>query len=204
MPLVHEIDREELGGLVAEYLDQYVPSVTGSPEFEYITQGQSLQMERAKKFLSTCPFLCHMLLAEGLGCADARFVNRTITARRLNWDIGQGISKLYYGGQKANVFETYKGTNPPLKGDIIYVSEGTTDTEHVEVFLQEVSTDGKVIWTVAAAGQVSESGRQCAKYVEREFKDGKLSSSRMPRKLIGMVRLAKLRGQYPVDFTKKV
>jgi hypothetical protein len=202
MPLVQEIEHEELVGNVAELLTHYVPKVTADPVFEFMTQGQSLQMEKAGKNLSTCTFLVNVVLTVHLGVNDSRIVNRDIPARGLRYDIQKSITKMYGGGLATGAFIRFDGANRPEKCDVLYVSNGDPNSEHVEFFMQEVHDGGKVIWTCAAAGQVT-GGRQSSTYVEREFADGKLSASRGPRKLVGWLSLRKLVGTFPVDFTPK-
>lgn len=217
---VHDYDRENIGWLVDRQLFNYlpceevargeackcaidkphVPCVTGSPAFEEITQGLSLQAEKDKQFLSTCTHLCAWML-EILGYADPRVVNRNNVARRTTYAVGKGISRLYYGGIAAGVFKSWAAKKDLHRGDIIYVSDGSPSSEHVEIFLEEQEKDGVVIWKAAAAGQLQpKTFRQQACYVYREFRNNKLYDINHPngRNVIGSIPLELLRGNYPV------
>jgi hypothetical protein len=224
---VHDYERENIGWLIDNQLSKYLPCenvaagnpctcvidephtpcVTGTPAFEEITEGRSLRAEKDKQLLSTCGFLV-MWLLEILGYDNPEVINRDNVARRTNYATGKNISRIWYGGMRAGIFAAWQSKKDLHRGDIIYISDGSPASEHVEIFLEEDTTKtplkpGGVVWKMAAAGQLQpKTFRQCACYVYRTFKDGKLYDINHPdgRAVIGSIPIEKLRGKYPVQW----
>ena len=205
---VHEYEEEELRGLIAEAIDTHCPSICGDPRFEEITQGESLQAERDKRYLSTCTFVLNWLLCDVLGYTDPRVINRNNPGRHLKYVPSRSITMLTSGAMQAGIAVKYTGNNSPKRSDMIFVTNGPTYTEHVEVFLAERHLpDGTVEWDVAAAGQPSQVegqvGRESFIYKTRVFANGTLSSSKGPRKLVQWIDVRRLVGNYDCVWPQK-
>lgn len=170
-------DQPELRPVAVALLNQYVPSDYEDKEFQEVINGDYGGGG------TTCGFLVHWLMWR-LGCRVKGLVNRTDAECGLNYVIGKNISRVRWNP----FFEIYSG-GLPQPGDIVFISNGPSNTEHVFCFLEE--NDG--VWTSADAGQPHpETGKQCARIRERTLKRGSLVSTFSTRKIQGWISLDKL------------
>lgn len=132
---------------------------------------------------TTCGYLPSWLLWR-MG-APSRFVNRS-DPPTYSYKIGANISILRWHPE----FHLYRTGESPLPGDIYFVSDGPSNTEHVGVYL---GTDSTGAWTCADLGQTDGQGRQCGRITSRTLRsDGKLyrdDGIGAPRKLVGWLDL---------------
>lgn len=168
---------ELLHQVATELLNIYVPSNWSDPAFQEIINGDYGGIG------TTCGFLAHWLIWR-LGCRSMWLVNRTDKANALTYHVGKNIARLRWNA----LFQVYAG-GTPLPGDIVYISAGTPNSEHVFCFLED--DDGT--WVSADAGQQNPSDqKQCARIRRRTFKNGSLVDEFQIRKIQGWLPLEKL------------
>lgn len=185
--------REHAGSLIAEY----VPSDFGDSKFSEI-----ILRDFSPGFGTTCGFLCHWLLWR-LGCTNHEIINRSAPGFP-TYRPGANISRLYQGGKPpfirtVNATAIRDGLRPQL-GDIVFIktdpNNRTGAGEHVCVFLEETTENGRIVWKSADAGQKNSAGQECARFVTREFipfgSGGKLRRDGFDRVIMGWLSLANL------------
>ncbi len=177
-------------GVAAALLNQYVPCPLESKKFKEITQGRAQVADKQGVYFSTCGFLPNWAMNR-IGCRDLRFMNWDIpeTAKD-DWIVAQNVSKIYNGGLKAGVFKPFKKGMEPGLGDIVFISNGPSLTEHVLVHKAiHVRGDG-TYWIGWDAGRVDKRGKQCAEIVERKLSDD--GSVLDGRKIVGFLDIGEI------------
>jgi hypothetical protein len=150
---------------VYRILKAVLPSAYGDEKFAEIIGGHW-----SPGAGTTCAYLTALVLVM-IGARDGRYVNRDDpeSKGRCVFEFGDkanGISKLYYGGQKAGVWVDDGPGREPQYGDLVYMTDGTNDGAHVEVVL---TIDGST-WTAGAAGQGTREHQE-AKIITRTITD---------------------------------
>jgi hypothetical protein len=134
--------------LARAWMEYLVPSSVGSMEFEFITQGRSLEEKKGKRYFSTCGELA-MCELEAIGYRG-KCLNRNLTAAEggpRKFIPGRNMSMLmgHLGGpskvEGAWVTWPGEGIIIPKTGDIICLTEGPSKTEHVMVMMDPVQID---------------------------------------------------------------
>lgn len=173
--LIHEV--------AATLLSKYVPSDWDDSTFQEIINGDYGGIG------TTCGYLPHWLIWR-LGCRTKSLVNRTDADNGLTYVIGKNIARLRWNP----LFKVYNGSTP-LPGDIVYISAGTPNSEHVFCFLSEDNGT----WTSADAGQRNPvTGKQCAIIRQRTLSKGCLIDSYETRRIQGWLPLDSLDLTAPV------
>lgn len=157
---------------VYRILQAFLPSAYGDDKFAEIIDGHW-----APGAGTTCAYLTALILTM-LGCRDGRIVNRDDPEGKGRCvfeygDKNNGVSKLYYGGQKAAVWVNDGPDQEPRYGDLVYMWDGTNDGAHVEVVL---TIEGST-WTAAAAGQGTREHQE-AKIITRTITDERASGGK--------------------------
>lgn len=137
-----------------------VPSDYGDAKFSALIGDMYTEGPRAG---STCGFLTSYLLFQ-LGCRSPLIVNRNDPGSGLVYKIGANVSRLVGGAKALGAWRT--GPSGIRPGDIYFISNGPSETEHVGVYL--AAPDGSY-WDTADAGQTNSGGHQAARYVTRDF-----------------------------------
>lgn len=125
----------------------YKHAKVGDPQFIEICQGRAEPMAKAGKLFSTCGEFAHFLLGRAgyrgpilnrdLFVDDNHYLVTWPPTEHVSqrWKQGKNIYLLFTKARKEGVFVEYqlsrdKGKRPN-RGDIIYVSNGTPNSEHV-------------------------------------------------------------------------
>lgn len=158
----------------------------GMPKFEEVTQGESLIAEKAGNHtFSTCGFFPPWMYWR-LGCGKQPFLNRTVPSLGSKYIPGYNMTAIETGGIKAGVYVRYQPGLLPDEGDVFFVSNGPSATEHVG-YVRRIDKVNN-IWMTTDGGQTTAKGRQCVKRKNRSFKDGMLDG----RKVKGWISLKKV------------
>lgn len=160
-----DIQREYIQTIAHMYKDARV----GDARFTEVCQGRAKWGKKANALFSTCgEFAQYLLFRAGY---RGPILNRTLfdpdgdalhgrIVRK--WRCGKNITYLVYRGRKAGAFVEYqlskmKGKRPNI-GDIVYVSNGPPNTEHVFYFDGfDEGPNGEELWVTIDGGQ---GGRQ--------------------------------------------
>jgi len=123
----------------------YKHAKVGDPQFIEICQGRAEPCAKRNELFSTCGEFAHFLL-DRMGYRG-KILNRDIIsvdpdtgAEHLlqKWKSQKNITYLFYRGRKEGAFVEYQlsknKSKRPSTGDIIYVSNGPPNTEHVFYF----------------------------------------------------------------------
>lgn len=110
---------------------------------------------------STCGFLWSYVL-EQIGNRSPEMLNRDEPDYGITYGPGENISRPVSGAKSLGCWRTLSD-GPPSQGDLIFWSNGPSNTEHVEVF----DSDDGTSYHCYAAGQTNGNGQQCAKYITR-------------------------------------
>jgi len=173
--------------VVREYamdlINEYVPSTTGDDKFAEIAKDYGGSG-------TTCGYLCHWLMWR-MGCRDPKMVNRDEPSDGLHYVPGANISRIFANPH----FVHYKpglGMTPD-NGDIVFLSDGPPDTEHVYVSTGVDDTKDPPIWSGANAGQRDKTtGKQCSIFIDRTFSHDSLLYSGGSKKIVGWVDISQL------------
>lgn len=162
-----------------ELVREVVPSDTGDGRFDVVVKDYGGRG-------TTCGYLVHWLLWR-LGKRQA--VNRGEPAAGLRYVPGANISMV----DQNPAFHRYHEGSPerPKPGDIYFQSDGPPDTEHVGVVM--AWPDDEHVLT-ADAGQRNAAGSQAARFVRRQFREGRLprlDHIGEPRRLVGWIDIEK-------------
>lgn len=148
----------DLGDLVDTLLTDYLPCQEGDEKFAEIAKDWTGGG-------TTCGFLVHWLLFR-LGYRNAHVVNRNEPEAGLKYVDGANISRVWCGGHPP--FQRFKMGTLPEKGDILFLSNGPPNTEHVEVFMDAEQREDGLYWRMAAGGQTGKNGKQAMHTVTRK------------------------------------
>jgi len=120
----------------------YKHAKVGDPQFIEICQGRAEPCAKRNELFSTCGEFAHFLL-DRAGYRGP-ILNRDIFGemegtraeyRLQKWKQGKNLAYLFYRGRKEGVFIEYQLSKNkdkrPQTGDIVYVSNGPPNTEHV-------------------------------------------------------------------------
>lgn len=160
-----QLDSDTVGPFAVEWAKKMVPNDTGDEKFKFI----------AKDFGgkgTTCGFLPHALMYV-LGCRDPKQVNRTEPG--LKYIPGWNLRQIWNAGRAP--FKRFSLGSKPEPGDIVYVSNGPPNTEHVFVFLGAVIENGVTYWLSADGGQRNTKNQECMRLAKRK-QSGRLIGSR--------------------------
>lgn len=156
-------------------MDIYVPSKVGEDHFKAICQGRAEAAKATKDFFSTCGELAMFQLHQ-MGYRGS-ILNRTLRKDRDGLDrgyrYGANMSKLLGTATSERVFINFKAGMLPNPGDICFLSNGPSKTEHVFIFKQQIVKDvkGNLLphWESYDAGQIFEGMKwnQSSKICER-------------------------------------
>lgn len=166
-----------------QIIARVVPSDYGDALFAKIIDGL---YEEAPHAGTTCGFLASYLLYE-LGVRAPEIVNRNDEAWGLRYQIGGNISRLIAGAKALGAFRP--GAEGIKPGDIYFVSNGTSSSEHVGVFIRAI--DGRH-WQTADGGQTNGQGHQAARYVTRDFDGTHLGSPNGQKVIQGYIDIEAL------------
>lgn len=123
--VVMTIDRRAAVESVAGY---FVPCDQGDDTFEEMINGRW-----SPGYGTTCTYLTSAAL-HFAGCRDPRLVNWDDPQGRTSYRIGKGIEVLFFGGRAVGCWVDDAPGLEPQRGDIVYQSNGTPKSEHVEIF----------------------------------------------------------------------
>lgn len=187
--LLDDYDDESRRRYAIALLRQYLPAKVGDEKFHEITQGRAEAAKKSKSFFSTCGELA-MFLLERLGYAG-KALNRDLIGDgpdrpSFQYRYGMNMSYLRYRSEREGAWVQFDGDNAPRSGDILFVSNGPPNTEHVCI-LKNIVGD---VWNTFDAGQyktdrLEQEAHECA----RKLAHGKLGT----RQLHGWVDINKLK-----------
>lgn len=165
---------EQYDAYISAILQTYVPSEKGDPLWEEICRDFGGKG-------TTCGFLAHFVLY-AIGYRGP-ILNRTVPDAGIKYMPGANISRIYNLGRAP--FHRYSTGTAPQLGDIVFLSDGPPNSEHVLVFTEQVRRGSKVFWRSADGGQE----RNCMKMRERELVGRTLSG----RGVMGWIAIRELR-----------
>lgn len=187
--LLADFDDIDFVRLCAEALiEAYVPSSLHDPRFEEITEGRA---SKATSFFSTCGFLVNWL-AFRLGARMLPWMNYNMPETpQDDYVNGANMSRFYNKGLSSRVFIPFKGGASPKPYSLVFMSRGTSQSEHVCVYMSERYEGTKVFWRSADAGQPNTKNEQSACFKERELINNRkeLMTSTGPKKVYGWIEL---------------
>jgi len=163
-----------------EIVDAVVPSDIGDAKFTEIIGDPPMYTEGPNAG-TTCGFLASYLLFE-LGVRDPRIVNRNDPESGLQYHISENISRLISGAKALGAWRD--GPHGIKPGDIFFISNGPSPTEHVGVFRGQPDAGH---WDTADAGQTNSAGRQAARFQTRTFDGTNLGTLNGQKKIQGYV-----------------
>lgn len=188
-----EYTEDSLRTFVGRLLDRYVPSKVGDPTFEEITQGRSLSAKRSKSFFSTCGELA-MFTLERIGYRG-QILNRTLTEEkhgiRRSYRFGMNMHYLYGRAQSEGCFVRMKEGMVPNLGDICFISNGPSTTEHVFVFSHAESDNEWESWDAGQGSRMEQEAKVCLRKVIGNRVGGRVC--------YGWVNIAGLNLEAPAD-----
>lgn len=168
-------------------LQKYVPSAPGSEEWALVCKDFGGKG-------TTCGYLAAFLLY-ALGYRGP-LMNRGVPEDGIAYRPGANVSAVWNMGRLP--VRRYD-TNSVLEyGDIVFISNGPPITEHVLIFQQELTRDGKIYWRSADGGQEGNALKLC----ERERRDKILGPPDKGRRIMSYIPLKDLsytREPLPVD-----
>lgn len=167
---VHTLKPEEIGPFILQFCLEVIPCDQGDEAFSWITHDWGGGG-------TTCGFLCHA--AMWLAGVRGGVVNFSDPTTRKGYINGHNIIRIFNVGRPP--FTLHKQGKVPVLGSILFVSNGPSVTEHVEI-LKEINPDGT--WTVYAGGQQNENGKECMRARTRPFDGVHLGN----RKLVGYIQ----------------
>lgn len=182
-PVEPPAELSDLGDVVDALLASYLPCHRGDEKFAEIAKDWTGGG-------TTCGFLVHWLLFK-LGYRNAHVVNRHEPEAGLKYVDGANISRVWCGGHPP--FQRFKMGTLPEKGDILFLSNGPPNTEHVEVFLGTDQREDGLYWRAAAGGQPGSNGEQAMHDVSRKQVGRTLvGASGTPRGIMGWIPIRSL------------
>lgn len=142
----------------AEY---FVPGDYGDARFEEMLNGR---WTPGPKSGTTCGYLpgAGLFLA---GARDDRLVNYDDPDGATAYKDAANISKIVQGARAVGAWVDDAPGREPKRGDIAFLSNGPSITEHVEIVRDPAE------WSAWAAGQTNDRGEQAARVVTRPIDD---------------------------------
>lgn len=175
--LLADQDEDFIREFAMKLVGEYVPSTTGDASFSEIAKDYGGAG-------TTCGYLCHWLMWR-LGLRDPHIVNREEPDDGLHYVPGANISRIFNN----KYFVHFKAGTVPGNGDIVFLSNGPPDTEHVFV---SSNVDGNV-WSGANAGQTDpKDGKQCSIFIDRNFSNGGLTYKGVHKGVVGWIDISTL------------
>lgn len=162
-PVVQDVPGEQLtADTVSSYIDnlllQYLPCVEGDEHFKEIAKDWGGGG-------TTCGFLVHWVLWR-IRYLNAHVTNRNVPEDGLKYTNGANISRVWCGGKLP--FRTLRSDETPEKNDIMFLTNGPPNTEHVSVFRGTEQRKDGLYWLGADGGQPWQNGKQCMRFTARK------------------------------------
>jgi len=159
--LLSEYDEDTQREYIQTIAHLYKSAKVGDPQFIEICQGRAEPCAKRNELFSTCGEFGHFLLDRTgyRGPVLNRDLFDPVSGKKVRkWKQRKNLAYLFYRGRKEGAFIEYQlsknKSKRPNTGDIVYVSNGTPNTEHVFYFDGiDWGPKGEELWVTIDGGQ---------------------------------------------------